>query len=99
VLIKQHWLFAPQLMITTREVRETEMRNTIPILFVLGIMTMIIPSAYATHSVSPNACYGDGHEAGQDGSFSQELYEFCEEYGDDFFLFVSSSLCTGLQLE
>ena len=42
-------------------------------------------AAYASHSVSPNACYSDGIDAGQNGEFSQELYEFCEEYGDEYY--------------
>lgn len=49
-----------------------------------GLM-LTTTSVFASHSVSPNACYNDGHEAGQDGSFSQELYDFCEEYGDEYY--------------
>ena len=36
---------------------------------------------YASHGSSPAACEADGYEAGQDGPFSQELYEMCEEVG------------------
>jgi hypothetical protein len=56
----------------------------ISLLVVLGITTMI-PNAFASHSVSPNACYSDGIDARQNGEFSQELYEFCEEYGDEYY--------------
>jgi hypothetical protein len=45
----------------------------------------IIPNALASHSVDPNACYNDGQAAGEDDEFSQELYEFCEEYGDEYY--------------
>jgi hypothetical protein len=36
---------------------------------------------YASHGSSPAACEADGYEAGQDGPFSQELYETCKEVG------------------
>lgn len=39
------------------------------------------PWAFASHGSSPAACEADGYEAGQDGPFSQELYETCEEIG------------------
>jgi hypothetical protein len=49
------------------------------------VPTTTTMAAYASHSVSANACQGDGYEAGQNGEFSQELYEFCEEYGDEYY--------------
>jgi hypothetical protein len=51
----------------------------------LALLVSFLVPAYASHSVSPNACYNDGEEAGQNGPFSQELYEFCEEYGDEYY--------------
>jgi hypothetical protein len=51
---------------------------------IFSISTMMV-SANASHSVSPNACYNDGQAAGEDGAFSQELYEFCEQYGDEYY--------------
>ena len=47
---------------------------------IFSISTMVVPS-YASHGSSPIACEADGYEAGRDGSFSQELYETCEEVG------------------
>ena len=42
-------------------------------------------NVFASHSSSPAACQGDGYETGQDGSFSQELYDMCgEPYYDGF---------------
>lgn len=43
------------------------------------ISTMV--NVDASHGSSVIACEADGYEAGQDGSFSQELYEQCEEVG------------------
>jgi hypothetical protein len=57
----------------------------LPILFVLGT-TMITPNAFASHSSSPAACEGDGLEAGQDGEFSQELYDMCGDWYYDGFI-------------
>jgi hypothetical protein len=51
----------------------------------LMVTAIIIPNALASHSVSPNACYSDGIDAGQNDEFSQELYEFCEEYGEEYY--------------
>jgi hypothetical protein len=54
------------------------------------LMVALVPSismtmAFASHSSSPAACQSDGHETGQDGSFSQELYDMCgEPYYDGF---------------
>jgi hypothetical protein len=44
-------------------------------------MVMIMPNALASHGSSPAACEADGYEAGQDGPFSQELYETCQGIG------------------
>jgi hypothetical protein len=35
--------------------------------------------AFASHGSNAIACEADGYEAGQDDSFSQKLYEMCEE--------------------
>ena len=35
--------------------------------------------AFASHGSNAIACETDGYEAGRDGSFSQKLYETCEE--------------------
>ncbi|MDQ3840213.1 MAG: hypothetical protein M3297_13210 [Thermoproteota archaeon] len=37
--------------------------------------------AFASHGSSEIACKADGYEAGQDGSFSQGLYDTCQEIG------------------
>jgi hypothetical protein len=56
---------------------------------IFSISAMVMPTTttntYASHSVSPNACYNDGEEAGENGEFSPELYEFCEGYGDEYY--------------
>jgi hypothetical protein len=41
----------------------------------------MMPNVFASHGSSPAACEADGYEAGQDGPFSQELYETCQEIG------------------
>jgi hypothetical protein len=51
----------------------------------LMAIAMTVPNVLASHSVSPNACYNDGTAAGEDGEFSQELYEFCAEYGERYY--------------
>jgi hypothetical protein len=38
-------------------------------------------NAFASHGSNAIACEADGYEAGRDDSFSQELYETCEEVG------------------
>ncbi len=40
-----------------------------------------IMMVYASHGSSAIACEADGYEAGQDGPFSQELYNTCKEIG------------------
>ena len=65
------------------------MNKSIPVL-VMALATavvVLVPNVhvYASHSVSPNACYNDGTAAGEDGDFSQELYEFCEQYGEEYY--------------
>jgi hypothetical protein len=55
------------------------------VLLALGLMSivsgMIISDAFASHGSSAIACEADGYEAGQDGPFSQELYETCQGIG------------------
>ena len=58
---------------------------TTAIAIVLTIGVGVTQNAFASHSVSPNACYNDGTAAGEDGEFSQELYEFCAEYGERYY--------------
>jgi hypothetical protein len=56
--------------------------KTITGLMVLSIFVgQIIISADASHGSSAIACEADGYEAGQDGPFSQELYDTCKEIG------------------
>jgi hypothetical protein len=43
-------------------------------------------TAYGSHSSSPAACEGDGLETGQNGEFSQGLYEMCGEIYYDAFI-------------
>ncbi len=45
------------------------------------LVTELIPNALASHGSSAIACEADGYEAGQDGPFSQELYETCQGIG------------------
>lgn len=45
------------------------------------ILTVATPNAFASHGSSAIACEADGYEAGQDGPFSQELYNTCKEIG------------------
>jgi hypothetical protein len=53
---------------------------------VMLLTTTIVPiSVMASHSVSPNACYSDGIDAGKDDQFSQKMYEFCGEYGEEYY--------------
>jgi hypothetical protein len=53
----------------------------LPILFVLGI-TLIIPNAFASHSIDIASCEGDGLYDGKNNPFSQELYDMC---GDTYY--------------
>jgi hypothetical protein len=45
------------------------------------VLTIVTPNALAYHGSSAIACEADGYEAGQDGPFSQELYNTCKEIG------------------
>jgi hypothetical protein len=58
---------------------------TMAIAIVLTIGVGVTPNALASHSVSPNACYNDGQAAGEDDEFSQDLYEFCAQYGERYY--------------
>jgi hypothetical protein len=51
----------------------------------VSMIIMVLPSAFASHSVDPDACYNDGFYDGENNPFSQELYEFCEQYGDEYY--------------
>ena len=51
---------------------------------IMGGQTMM--AAYGSHSSSPAACEGDGLETGQNGEFSQGLYEMCGEIYYDAFI-------------
>jgi hypothetical protein len=60
------------------------MTMAIAIVMTIGV-DVIAPNALASHSVSPTACYSDGVDAGEDGESSDEMYEFCEQYGDEYY--------------
>jgi hypothetical protein len=71
----------------------------LPILFVLGT-TMITPNAFASHSVDPDACRNDGLYDGENNAFSQELYDFCGEYGEDYYDgFIQGCMSAGNDLD
>lgn len=44
----------------------------------------IVP-AFASHSVDPDACYNDGEYDGENNAFSQDMYDFCEQYGENYY--------------
>jgi hypothetical protein len=51
---------------------------------IFSISTLMV-NANASHSVDPDACYDDGHDAGQNYEFSSEFYDFCGPYGEDYY--------------
>ena len=58
--------------------------STFVITFVLGI-TMIIPTAFASHGTDYASCRNDGLYDGENNPFSQELYDMCgDTYYDAF---------------
>jgi hypothetical protein len=59
--------------------------KTLMVLATVMLLTIVPISVMASHSVSPNACYNDGQAAGEEDEFSQELYEFCGEYGEEYY--------------
>ena len=57
-------------------------KKTTMALAVVAIFSIsMTANAFASHGSNAIACEADGYEAGRDDSFSQELYETCEEVG------------------
>jgi hypothetical protein len=55
-------------------------KKTTMALAVVAIFSIsMTANAFASHGSNAIACEADGYEAGRDDSFSQKLYETCEE--------------------
>jgi hypothetical protein len=56
--------------------------RTIVVATILAIVLIpLTTNANASHGSSAIACEADGYEAGQDGPFSQDLYNTCQGIG------------------
>jgi hypothetical protein len=51
----------------------------------LMLMATVMPNVFASHSVDPQACYNDGTTDGENNEFSQDFYEFCQQYGENYY--------------
>jgi hypothetical protein len=56
-------------------------KTTMALAIVAIFSISMTANAFASHGSNAIACEVDGYEAGRDGSFSQKLYETCEEVG------------------
>lgn len=60
---------------TSMDNKKTTMALAVVAIFSISMTA----NAFASHGSNAIACEADGYEAGQDDSFSQKLYETCEE--------------------
>jgi hypothetical protein len=63
----------------------TTIMTTTMVIAMAMVLTVATPYAFASHSSSDAACENDGLDTGQNGEFSQGLYDMCgESYLDAF---------------